>query len=297
MFGKAAGAAAGIALCAFAGATQASDFSLVDWNGAEVWATKWTQDTKLSWDTASVGLWYRIYFEGYTDGYMNGDAILPGLASTVLFKLSDISTNQKNWTFDYVVENASNQWVNESRVSAFGFDVSPNVKSSGGVQLHAGGEYRTVGKGDFDPTNNLLIDDDFDVCFTTKGSFYGQPTNTSSNCDPGQSVGPELGESGSGTFTLRFSSAKNELYFDNPFVAYDDVEFTQPNTRTSKGGSWYDNKYGYGHMHDSRCGHGKDDGGYGLPVAVVPEPSTWAMMILGFGLAGAALRRRGLVGA
>lgn len=31
-----------------------------------------------------------------------------------------------------------------------------------------------------------------------------------------------------------------------------------------------------------------------LPLAPVPEPSTWAMMIAGFGLAGAALRRRRL---
>ncbi|QDZ08977.1 PEP-CTERM sorting domain-containing protein [Sphingomonas panacisoli] len=35
-------------------------------------------------------------------------------------------------------------------------------------------------------------------------------------------------------------------------------------------------------------------GGYGYPAAVsgVPEPATWAMMIMGFGLIGAAMRRR-----
>lgn len=33
------------------------------------------------------------------------------------------------------------------------------------------------------------------------------------------------------------------------------------------------------------------------PTAAVPEPATWALMISGFGLAGAALRRRCLVGA
>ncbi|MBY9061427.1 PEPxxWA-CTERM sorting domain-containing protein [Sphingomonas yunnanensis] len=31
--------------------------------------------------------------------------------------------------------------------------------------------------------------------------------------------------------------------------------------------------------------------------AAVPEPSTWAMMVLGFGLAGAAIRRRRAAGA
>lgn len=34
--------------------------------------------------------------------------------------------------------------------------------------------------------------------------------------------------------------------------------------------------------------------GGGVPTAAVPEPATWAMMILGFGLVGAAARRRRL---
>lgn len=35
-----------------------------------------------------------------------------------------------------------------------------------------------------------------------------------------------------------------------------------------------------------------DDGTLSPPIAAVPEPATWAMMILGFGLCAAALRRR-----
>lgn len=45
---------------------------------------------------------------------------------------------------------------------------------------------------------------------------------------------------------------------------------------------------------------GGEEGGGGQPggrepVAAVPEPSAWAMMILGFGLAGALIRRRAVV--
>jgi hypothetical protein len=29
------------------------------------------------------------------------------------------------------------------------------------------------------------------------------------------------------------------------------------------------------------------------PVITAPEPATWAMLLLGFGLVGAAMRRRG----
>lgn len=53
----------------------------------------------------------------------------------------------------------------------------------------------------------------------------------------------------------------------------------------------------YGHYGDATIG-GVDTGGphtefLQVTSAGVPEPSTWAMMIMGFGLAGAALRRRG----
>jgi hypothetical protein len=42
--------------------------------------------------------------------------------------------------------------------------------------------------------------------------------------------------------------------------------------------------------------HGSDGAGSGVivdAIGVVPEPATWAMLIAGFGLAGASLRRRG----
>ena len=48
----------------------------------------------------------------------------------------------------------------------------------------------------------------------------------------------------------------------------------------------------YGNLYESQGFEGVWDFA-GSQVTSVPEPSTWAMMILGFGLAGSALRRRG----
>ncbi|WP_293357210.1 cistern family PEP-CTERM protein [Phenylobacterium sp.] len=283
-------AAMSLALSVMATPALATDWDLVDWNGEQVWGAEWTASTKLTWDsTTGVNAWYRIYFEGYTESYMNGNEVLPGLASSVLYKLTSISADKKSWTFDYVVENASNQWVDESQVAEIAFDV--NGKKNGSTKQFGGavildGEYRTVGKGDFDPTNNYLVDDVFDVCLTTKNLAWYQSTNTSNTCDPGTSAGPEIGETVDGTFKLTFNSAIDTLSFYNPIVAYENVEYDVPTSRSSKGGSYY-----YGHQHYPGCGD-QDDPGYGLPVAYVPEPATWAMMIMGFGAAGTALRTR-----
>lgn len=280
MFNKSALAALSLAISTLSAPALAGDWDLVDWNGTQIWGAEWTSSTKLDWGLDSVGSWYRIYFEGYTDDYMSGNVPLPGLASTVLYKLSDISSDGKSWTFDYLVENASDQWVDESRVAAIAFDVDGTkngVEKSFKGAVIIDGEYRTVGRGDFDPTNSYLVDDDFDVCLTTKGS------STSNNCDPGTNAGPEIGEWADGSFKLNFKYGIDTLSLYNPIVAYQGVEFDVPNSRSSK--------YGYGHQHGRGCGH-DESGGYGLPVAWVPEPATWAMMLLGFGATGAMIRSR-----
>ena len=260
----------------------ATDWTLIDWNGQQVWGAEWTANTTLDWSFDSVNVWYRVYFDGYTTDYMNGNQPLPGLASTVLYKLSAVSSTKKSWTFDDIVENASVDPVEQARVSGIGFDVTnPDPWS---VTLALGGEYNKVGGdylqgsyGEFD-----VVDDRFDVCFTRRSS------GSMDGCNPGANSGPQLGQSGSGSFTLKFSSARNEVAFFNPFVAYSGVEYDIPTTQTARYGSFYS-----GHtQHTFGCGHDTPDGGWGTPVGYVPEPSTWAMMILGFGAAGASLRRR-----
>ena len=47
-------------------------------------------------------------------------------------------------------------------------------------------------------------------------------------------------------------------------------------------------EFWFGNNNDSADGYRLDS----ISVAAVPEPATWALMIAGFGLAGAALRRR-----
>ena len=94
-----------------------------------------------------------------------------------------------------------------------------------------------------------------DVCFTA----------VSAGTCTGNGGGLTLGQSGAGTLTLSFSSGRTTFDFTDLYVRYQAV--------------YPDNISG---------------SASGVPAvgSAVPEPATWAMMITGFGLAGAAIRRR-----
>ena len=104
-----------------------------------------------------------------------------------------------------------------------------------------------------------------EICFKDSG-----PTN---NC-AGASGGVAIGASTSGTFTLKFGSVLDKIIMSNFTVRYQGINSTT-----------------YGMSGASASG---------VPVGVttaVPEPATWAMMIGGFGLLGAVVRRRRRTGA
>jgi hypothetical protein len=69
-----------------------------------------------------------------------------------------------------------------------------------------------------------------------------------------------MGNSGSGQISLGFSSLPDSATLSNYLVRYQQVN-----------------------------GSGS---GVGTPVGGVPEPSTWAMMLLGFGAIGTSMRRK-----
>jgi hypothetical protein len=120
---------------------------------------------------------------------------------------------------------------------------------------------------DIDP-NTLLASSNVSGAFTVVSS--GQVSqgynlemcfkNGQNNNCAGGTNGITMGNSGSGQISLGFSSLPDSATLSNYLVRYQQVN-----------------------------GSGS---GVGTPVGGVPEPSTWAMMLLGFGAIGTSMRRK-----
>lgn len=175
-----------------------------------------------------------------------------GLSAKAVYKLSSVSADKKSWSFTI------DELRNTSSGPITGSRISLFAFNVDPDVMDPGGSSAT---GMFDKLGyNATVPqfsggNPFDVCFRAGGGGTG--------CSGGGGGGVTLGNTYSGgTFVLKFANAVNSLKLDNFVVRYQSIEGSQ-----------------FG------------DSGVGT-AAVVPEPASWAMLIAGFGLAGAAMRRK-----
>lgn len=157
-----------------------------------------------------------------------------------------------DWMFSYSLENTSSSPITGSAVTAFGFDVDPDAVL---MDSSVTGFFDTIAEGQISQGAGF----DVEIC-----AKNGQDNNCAGS--PGNQ-GVNMGNTGTGTLTLGLSSDVDSILLGDFVVRYQAI--TGPEGTPGSAIGTPEN-----------------------PPPVVPEPGTWAMMLMGLGAAGYALRRR-----
>ena len=169
--------------------------------------------------SANVGQSYTLNYNGYS-----GVTTISGLTGSTTFTLTGISGNTYN--FNYSVTNTSSDPVSGSRISSFAFNTDPNITSASSTGAFA---FTTLNSSYPNGIGSV------DVCF--KDAKTG-------SCSGGGSGGLTIGQTGTSTLSLTFSSAVSSLTLSDFFVRYQSISgvpgissASGSGTLTSSGGS------------------------------------------------------------
>jgi hypothetical protein len=166
--------------------------------------------------------------------------------------LTLVESGSKSFTFAYTVANRTGGAFTRARLFGFGFDVDASLSGRS-----ATGDFSRISSG------NVPGFGPIDVCLLAGGN--------GKNCAQAGKQGLLIGDgTASGRFTLHLPSAVTDLTLDNSFVRWEALN--APDL-------------------DLKGGGGAATAGLALDMLPLPEPSTWVMMIAGFGLVGSAARR------
>jgi hypothetical protein len=165
-------------------------------------------------------------------------------------------TGGTDFNFSYALENNSSGDDLGARLTAFGFNVDPNFTTASVSGAFTEWRFGNVPGG------------------LPNAEFCATAGNT---CSGGTGGGILVGDTGSGLLTLSFAVAPTGgLDLSDFYVRYQSLGADREGSGVGVG---------------TPCVTGGDCGGGGGGNEV-PEPATWAMMIMGFGGVGAMMRRR-----
>lgn len=180
-----------------------------------------------------------------------GPGGIPGISSSLT--LTFINALGGDYNFSYSLFNSSGAPITAARVTGFGFDVDAPVNVA---------ESLAAGTFQFNAWGSGSIANSQNVDFCVVGSNGSGEQN---NC-AGNQGGPGIGQTSTGTFTLDLLNADDgSIVLSDFHTRYQGIDSTQLDIA---GGS-----------------------GTGNVIPPVPEPGTWALMLLGFAAVGAGLRR------
>jgi hypothetical protein len=191
----------------------------------------------------------------FSQGYAN-DNPHAGLLATATFRLTGRAggNGTTNWTsWTFTIDNLAN-------VSVAPISTARLVSFGFNVDPNVS-SISATGRFDFEHTNSSISNGiNVEACFkdAKQGTCGGGP----GGLEKGFAI-PD-GNNPINTFTLNFASAQSTITLDKFVVRYQSINNVA----------------------------GTIVGGSGVGTLAVPEPASWAMLIAGFGLVGAAARRR-----
>lgn len=151
----------------------------------------------ITLDSSKIGQSHTFTYNGFA-----GSTTVSGLTASTTFTLTGISGS--TYTFAYSVSNTTSSPLT-SRVSSFGFNTDPNIT---GATSTGAFSYTTLNSRY--PNGIGAID----VCF--KDARTG-------SCAGGGGGGLTTGQTGTGTFTLSFSSPVTSLELSDFYVRYQSI--------------------------------------------------------------------------
>ncbi len=209
-------------------------------------------------EAADVGASGTTSIQGFVD--VNGQATsIPGLTGSLYLEYDGLTNGGLTWNFDYTVTNTTLFPNLDARLSSFGLAMDPNPTGATSTGLFGtailGPSFPNVGG-----AGSLI-----DVCFSSSAG----------TCSGGDGLLP--GQSASGEFTITFASQLEAINLQYAFTRFQSIDSGAP--------------YNF----NGASGVGFNVGDLSINPTVVegiPEPSTWAMMILGFlGVGTLAMRK------
>jgi hypothetical protein len=213
---------------------------------------------------------FTVRYFGYFDGVQQ-----LGLVSDVTFTLNSVQNLGRRWNFTASISNRTLSTFSASTINLLGFATDDDLATSG-LQFATLNSASVSGGGVF--TSTQVSNTGFTVPnLSSTQQFCLKTGGLNGECETSGAAGVSKGSTVSQSFALNFATSESFVSLQNFVMSFRGVT----GTAIGSGGPV--------------SVENADVTGFGTIAAAagpIPEPSSWAMLIAGFGLIGAAMRRR-----